>query len=547
MRRRPFSVLAAGLILVALLGGCGGGDSSESGLAHSLSYLPKNVTTVVTVSTDLDSEPFREAGRSVAPALTGQPGQVDVEDLLRRAADASSDLSYDSEVAPLLGKPLVIGTSDPEGLASQGFGVDSDLVVVFETNTDTVRDLLDRFGENVKKVTDEDGAEIYSDESGSFWLALDGDTAVATLDRGDLFDALAQADRGDGFTEAAFDRALGGLPRDAPLRAYADISRLREIPQVRPLADLPWFDALRSAGASVTVEDGALAVEGVANTDPSGLSADDLPLAAGETPPEIVREKGKVSGASANQSQTTAFLLAALRAGFPDSDFVRDVDKVEKSLGIDFEKQVLRQFDGPSASVLKLPSVDPVATFPPGDGQGQKEEFAARSEVSDPRGLAKVMRRLAPDLGRLIQDLQGLQSQGLAALFLVAPDAPIRPGVLPVGQIEVETVPGEPDFYRIAGLSGGVPFGVPTPVPDEVVFGLVGNQFTVASSVEAARKIAGADSTPVSDVRGASVIEAQLPDLGTTSDQLSGVSARISGSLQASLAALRGELRVEFR
>lgn len=545
MRRRLVSILAAGAI--GVLAGCGDGGSDESSLDRSLSYLPSDVTTVVVVSTDLDSAPIKEAGRSVAPVFTDQQGTVDIEGLLRRGVDASSDLSYDSEVAPLLGSPLVIGTSDPEGLASDGFGTDSDLVVVFETDTDTVRDLLDRFAEEIKKVTDESGAEVYSDESGSFWLGLEGDFAIATLDRGDLFDALAQADRGDGFSEAAFDKALNGLPRDAPLRAYADINRLREIPQVRPLTDLPWFDALRSAGASVTVQDGALAIDGVANTDPSGLSNEDLPLAPGDETPEIVREKGKVSGASIDQSQTTAFLLAALRVGFPDSDFVRDVDKVEKHLGIDFEKEVLRQFDGPSASLLELPSVEPVTTFPPSPQQEPQEEFAARSKVSDPEGLAKVMRQLAPDLGRLIQDLQGLQSEGLAALFLIAPDAPIRPGILPEGRIEVETVPGKRDFYRISGLAAGVPFGVPTPVPDEVVFGLVGDQFVVASSIEAGKKIAAAKATAVKNVSGASVLEAELSDLGAVSDDLTGVSGQLSGSVQASLEALRGQLRIEFR
>ena len=85
---------------------------------------------------------------------------------------------------------------------------------------------------------------------------------------------------------------------------------------------------------------------------------------------------------------------------------VRDVHALEQELGIDFADEVLRQFDGPSASSVSL------------DGQ----TFAARSEVSDPEGLKELLPRLAPHLPRLVTGLQGLQSEGQALLFLFAPD-----------------------------------------------------------------------------------------------------------------------------
>jgi hypothetical protein len=545
-------VLLFAASFVCLLG-CGGGGSDQTSLGRELSYLPKDVTTVVVVSTDVGSKPFKDAGQSLVPAVTDQP-PGDIEELLRRAVDSGSDLSYDAEVAPLLGNPIVIGTSDPEGLVTQGISSigGPDFVVTFETDTGKVRDLLDHFSSEVKKQGEEDGADIYSDQGGTFWLGLNGDVAVVTGERGDLLDALAQADGGDRFTETDFNQALEGLPKDAPVRAYADITRLREIPQVRPLTKLPWFDALRTAGASLTVSGKSVVADAVANTDPAGLKPSDLPLPPGGKTPEIVREKGKISGASINQSQTTAFLLKALQVAFPDSQFVQDVKRVERHLKIDFERQVLRQFNGPSASVLKLPEPQPPVVYgptgptvptPPGEG-----EFAARSKVGNPARLAGVMSSLARDLGPLVEGLQGLQSEGLAALFLVAPDAPIRPGVLPPGPIKVETIPGQHDFYRISGLAAGVPYGAPTPVPDQVVFGLVGDQFVVGSNLRLAKQIAHAKSRPAEGVSGASVLEADLSTLESGSDNfLAGVPGTVSASLRASLSQLHGELRIKLR
>ncbi|MEK6251820.1 MAG: hypothetical protein AABM43_07725 [Actinomycetota bacterium] len=141
MRRCLVLLFAASYVFLL---GCGGGSSDQTSLDRELSYLPKDVTTVVVVSTDLGSKSFKDAGQSLVPAVTDQP-PGDIEELLSRAVDSGSELSYDAEVAPLLGNPIVIGTSDPEGLVTQGissFG-GPDFVVTFETDTGRVRDLLD--------------------------------------------------------------------------------------------------------------------------------------------------------------------------------------------------------------------------------------------------------------------------------------------------------------------------------------------------------------------------------------------------------------------
>lgn len=532
MSRRLLTVLACATTLV--LGSCGGGGDGSDGdaLDLALSYLPADATAVLVVSTDLGSEQYQRGGELLVSRLLGEgqedadPG--DVEELVRRAVDSSTELSYDVEIAPLLGNPVVFGTSDPEGLLFEG---EPDGILALDTGDgEKLRDVIEGFPE-LEPAGEELGAELFSDESGLVWIAVDGDVLVASGERGDLLDALSRSAGSDHLTAAAFTEALGGLPEDAPVRASADLTRLLEVPELRPLADLPWVAALRSGGLALSFEESAILLDAVLNTDPNGLRPEHLPLPVKVETPGVIREAGKISGASANQSRTTAFLLEAVRVAYPDSDFVRDVARVERSLGIDFEQEVLLQFDGPSVSLLE----------PGGD-------FAARSTVRDPKRMARTLERLAPDLGRLVQDLQGLQSEGLAALFLVAPDAPIRPGVLPPGRITVSTVAGEPDLYRISGLSAGAPVGLPTPVPDEVFFGLIDEDFVVASSVREAKEIAAAKlGPPPRGVEGASVTVADLASFVEEVEDISEVDSALLGELAASAEASLSELRARVR
>jgi hypothetical protein len=241
--------------------------------------------------------------------------------------------------------------------------------------------------------------------------------------------------------------------------------------------------------------------------------------------PDVVERDGWISGANLDQSRTTAFLLRAVRALFPDSDFVRDVAIVERERRIDFEREFLRQFNGPSQSLLSP------------DGR-----FAARSEVRDPPRLAATMERIAPDLGRLVEDLQGLQSTGLGALLLLAPDAPAATSVLGSANVRVDSL--DDDLYRMSGLVG--------PGPDEIVFGLIEGVFVVAEDEAAAQDIATAPAQAFDGPPGAAVVRASGVALQEAATDLLGIggagrlASEVMGSLAAEEDGLRGSLVAEF-
>ena len=268
------------------------------------------------------------------------------------------------------------------------------------------------------------------------------------------------------------------------MRAFGTLDGLEAQEELRRFAGL--LEPLESWRAAVRFQGDDLEVDIAVGLDDELVEADDLPVVTGEDSPEIVPRDTEISGGNRNQSQTTVFLLRAVQAAYPDSRFVRAVDALDEDLGISFEEEILRQFNGPSASYVSP------------DGR----IFAARSEVRDPEALRRMLPRIAPHLPALAEGLQGLQSEGMALLFLFAPDAP---AATPMTGVQVDP-PATPDgLYRISGLTGDGPSGVH--------LGLVGDVFVVASDEQRAREIAEADTGPPKGAKGAGVLRADLAKL----------------------------------
>jgi hypothetical protein len=266
------------------------------------------------------------------------------------------------------------------------------------------------------------------------------------------------------------------------MRAYGDVTTLGGVPQLARFRGIPWFDALRTVATTLSFARGRAILDFAAHTDPSHLKTSDLPVSTGDDPPAVLRHAGEIVAANRDQSLTTAFLFRIAEVSLPDSRFVQDVHTLERQLHINFVDEVLRQFNGPSASAVSL------------DGK----TFAARSDVSDPARLQRVIPRLAPHLPQLITGLQGLQSEGEALLFLFAPDALVGQGTT----VRVTPPAGPNGFWHVTGLQGEG--------PDELYFGVVGKRFVVASSMDVARRVATEPTEKVAGAHGAAVLRVDL-------------------------------------
>jgi hypothetical protein len=239
--------------------------------------------------------------------------------------------------------------------------------------------------------------------------------------------------------------------------------------------------ALREAEASVRLEDDA--ARGSARVDFEDLPDEELPL-----PPAAALQlpAGEaVASASADQRYTTTFLARLARELWPESRFVRRVEAYEQQQGISFEDEVLRQFAGPSFSVLR-------------PRRGAQPSFAARSTLADPDRMREQLDTLAPALPGILEGLRALGSTGLTGLLFVAPDAPLTPSAFGLlAQVGVERLAGGADeqLYEVSGLDpDDLQAG-----PDRVVYGLIGDAFVVASSEALAREAAALPTEPAGE------------------------------------------------
>jgi Protein of unknown function (DUF3352) len=473
--------------LVVVLGGCRDDPPKATGPA-ALKYVPADADAVLVVPTDLEGEQLQRLNTLLEPMFR-EGDEHSVRDVFASFFE-DVDMNFARDVEPLLGEDLVV--------AEWGDEENPNLLAAIETPDGERADALGR-----KLDLD------YRVDGDTLLISINGDTA--TLEPpADSFDPAAFGD-----DEGPALVRLAGNPALIVQALEVDV-------------DLPWIQALEGLSASIRLEDDAITARAHLTTRPDGLSDEDLPLAPGDDAPQAADEDGAISSGNRNQSQTTVFLAQLARKAWPDSDFVAEVELAEKDLGIAFEDEVLKQFNGPSASVA----------WPDGN-------FAAVSEVADPDRMRELLPRLAPRLPGILRSLQSLGNKGLVALLLVAPDAPLVPGALPLlqqGDIGVRRLAGE-DLYELTGLADeGNRFTVPA-----VVFGMLDDdRFVVASGLDKVRSVADLEVSDVDDAHGGAVART---DFSTwDSDPLGLETAPLGkavGELEASREGIDARLRIE--
>jgi hypothetical protein len=523
-----FAVAALALMAALALAGCGGSDD-DSGGSESARHLDPRSDAVVALDLDYNGpnwEQFKrlyarviesgavsdDGGGFVPPTLDGALG----------AAASFAGLSFADDVRPLLGGTLYAGVrvEPAEPLSPQTrdvlerldedateFGRDSVRYYDHDgrpLDTDAVEDAFSEEGRReadmtftlVYRVGDAEALDrvieklrgqglrpqpipgVEDAESLTDGVAVvGGDTIVVMVhDDSERADELLRerlAPRGDGAAVPELDGDLVAV-RAAPTLLGAVLDR-QELD--RALAT-DAGEALRGAEAGLRLEEDAARAD--ARVDFEGLPDEQLPLPAAG-PLELPADE-PIASASADQSRTTVFLAGLARELYPESRFVQRVEALERQEGLRFEDEVLRQFAGPSFTVMR----------PAGEGE---VAFGARSTLSDPEAMRALLPRLAPALPQILEALQGLGSTGLTGLLFIAPDAPLTPSAFALlAAIRVSRLAGGADeqLYEVTGLDER---GF-RPGPNRVVYGLIGDAFVVASSLELAREVAAMPTEP---------------------------------------------------
>ena len=217
--RRGLAALAI-VVPVAIGVGCGAaGTSSGAGPASTASFMPAGTPIYVEASTDLSSPQWAQA-LTLAQRF---PGYADAARSFRRRL-ASAGLSFERDIAPLLGSHAAVGVS---GLGKAGGDGNPDLTAAVEIAPGKEGDViaLAQRGKNgLTKAGTHAGVDYYS--GGGAFLAVDDHTAVAANSRDGLFNSLDAHAAGGDRTLASSSKlkdAFSKLPDQVLAQAFVDV------------------------------------------------------------------------------------------------------------------------------------------------------------------------------------------------------------------------------------------------------------------------------------------------------------------------------------
>jgi len=560
--------LAAALLASALLlAGCGGdssgGESVSGSVSEQLAYLEPDSSVVAAVDLRFGEENWKHLQALISRGLReyrniDPESAVQVPPNLNGALDqlaGSAGLDFEEDLQPLLDGYLVVGqTVEPapaevqQNVPDQGeapLEPRQTTVFTYRTESDGLRRVVEKLagGDKLRPVPGQEDALLVDSST-----AVVGDNTLVNVDSssdqgegpaGKALTAALERGKGDGgYPAGRLDDAQEQTGSEDPLvlaTGNLDLGGLlvNQASLDRARAEVPLLAAIRGIATTVDIEEDKLSGAVRITTEAGELTDEDVPLGP-SGPVELPVKEDAVVGGSRNQSMTTAFATKLARSLFADSRFVRAVESTESKLGIDFEQEFLRQFDCPSVSVFEGP---------------ETQEFAARSCVSDPARMRRLLPRLTPELPRIITALQALESEGLLALLLIAPDAPLTPsfgGVL--GAVDVKPLGkggGEEQLYELRGLQDP-DSRLAFPGPDRVVFGMIGDDFVVGSDREGVRDVAEIETEKYGrDAASATRVPAAIA-LGATDGPESRLAERLIEELSISASGDRSGIEIDL-
>ena len=131
-------LLSFAVVLVVLALGACGGDDSGSALDSALAYLPKDTPFAVALDTDVEGDQYG----AVDDLLDEFPfGDQIRGDLLRELERSSGGVSFEEDVKPVLGNPLVVGAANAEAITADS----GDFVVAGKAKDEgALGDLIDK-------------------------------------------------------------------------------------------------------------------------------------------------------------------------------------------------------------------------------------------------------------------------------------------------------------------------------------------------------------------------------------------------------------------
>ena len=486
--KRLAAVLLAALALVAA--GCGS-KSSGSGFDTALRYIPKNSAVVIAIDTNPDGGQWQQVDHLIGKFPFG--GQVKAQ--FKNAFSARTKLDYDKDVKPLLGNDLVVAVTG----ARQQPTAQTPYVAAWKLKDEAAARRL--IQATTQKSGTIDGLDVYGTPPTNFGVIKDG-TLVYADTMSALQAALKRSGGSDHMTEGDFNAALGDLNKDSLIRVEGDFQTLLTGPQAAAARKVKWLSALRTFALTLRADSDGVEYAYKFDTDPAGLTSNDLPLASGATAPPVVKRAGELGFGIRNPAQIVSFAQQTASITNPTGygKYVRDKAKLSKQLGVDVDRDLIGQLTGNASISVAI------------DGG-----VAAKADLRDPTAAAATLKKIAPRLASVAR-----------------------------GRGKTVSLSRAGNLYVLTPTSG-----------NKIVFGVIGKSFVVASDAARAAQFAGESPSPVSGAKGSLVFYSDARALANAiaAKRGQGVAAQIvtsalgdlTGSVRTETSGITGTLKLQIK
>ena len=275
---------------------------------NALQYLPKDAPFVAAIGTDLEGDQAKALEGIVKKFPFGSAAVGQIQKQIEKQAGDFDTLKG------LLGNDFVVGSTNAKDFVGTPSGDDESWVGAIEAKDgDKLEDQVKKEG---KADGEKDGAKFYKTDDSE--VAVQDGTLIVAGNRKELEAAIERHGGDDHFTEDDFEKGIGNLPKDS---RRARLLQRRRAARVRSghAADarkVKWVTALEGFGLGASATSDSINAEFNLTTKP-GLSAEDLPLAAGSASPQVVERKGAVGVGVKGAGQIVTFAESAGKAISP--------------------------------------------------------------------------------------------------------------------------------------------------------------------------------------------------------------------------------------
>jgi hypothetical protein len=241
-------------------------------------------------------------------------------------------LSYDTDIKPLLGNPVVVG-----GIYTAGTGSKLKGVGVWVTkDASKLKSLVTKGPAGEHKLGSHDGATLYHNKDRSNVIAIDGATLVIADTQALVNAALDRHAKGGGMTQSQYDQEIAGLPPHPLAQISGNLAAVLATPQAAKARQVPWVAAIKGYAVSISPTSNGVSLDWKVDTTGRQLTNAQLPLAAGSTAPALAaREPG--SFGVRDPAQIVTFVESALQAADPTTyeQFQAALGALRRGFGID--------------------------------------------------------------------------------------------------------------------------------------------------------------------------------------------------------------------